>query len=330
MTPTEFESLLQRKELPSICFIYGEESFLVDRAAKKILDLAIDESLKDFNFNLYYGNDSKGVDIVDAARTLPMFTPRRAIHVKRADQLKAEACETLLPYIQNPVDTTCLVFSGTKVDLRKKFFIEFKKNGQLVEYKRIYDNKLTNFIQAEAMLSGKPIDMAAADLLAFLVGNNLQELASQIEKLCIYIGKKQRITIEDVKSMTSNSKAFTAFELAKFIGMHDLHNALKSLDALFLNGEDAPMMIGALSRHFRQLWRVRELIDNRCPQADIGKLLNINSFFLGEMLQQARNYSRSKYRTIFDELQRCDIESKTGKHSYTLMHGLIVTICTNN
>lgn len=328
MTPQEFEISLKKGIIPTVCFIYGEEQFLVERAVHMLLEKAIDPSLKDFNLNVYFGNESKGVDIIDSAQTLPMFAERRAVLVKRAEQLKAEALEIMLPYVKNPASGTCLILTGTKIDQRKKFFIEFKKHGVLVEYKRFYDNKLPGFIQSESVSQGKPIEAAAAELLSVLIGNNLQELSSQIEKLVVYVGTKQRITVDDVRTIASSSKAFTAFELAKFLGLRDLSNSVKSLDALFLNGEDAPMMIGALTRHFRQLWRVRELLDKKMPQADIGRELSINSFFLGDIIAQARNFSRRELKQIFDEFYRCDVASKTGGQPYTLLHGLTMGICT--
>lgn len=328
MTPQEFEISLKKGIIPTVCFIYGEEQFLVERAVHMLLEKAIDPSLKDFNLNVYFGNESKGVDIVDSAQTLPMFAERRAVLVKRAEQLKAEALEIMLPYVKNPASGTSLILTGTKIDQRKKFFIEFKKHGVLVEYKRFYDNKLPGFIQSESVSQGKPIEAAAAELLSVLIGNNLQELSSQIEKLVVYAGTKQRITVDDVRTIASSSKAFTAFELAKFLGLRDLSNSVKSLDALFLNGEEAPMMIGALTRHFRQLWRVRELLDKKMPQADIGRELSINSFFLGDIIAQARNFSRRELKQIFDEFYRCDVASKTGGQPYTLLHGLTMGICT--
>jgi DNA polymerase-3 subunit delta len=328
MTAQEFDTALKKGVLPTICFLYGEEPFLLDRAVDALLKRAIDPGLKDFNFNVFYGNESKGVDILDAAQTLPMFSDRRAVLVKRADQLKADALEVLLPYIQNPASGTCLILTGTKIDQRKKFFLELKKHGELVEYKRLYDNKLGSFIQTESLTQGKPIDSAAAELLGALIGNNLQELSSQIEKLVVYVGEKARITVDDVRIMASSSKAFTAFELAKFLGLRDVNNAIRSLDALFLNGDDAPMMIGALSRHFRQLWRVREMLDKKNAQADIGRELSINTFFLGDVIIQARNFTRRELMRIFEELYRCDISSKSGGLPYNLMHGLTMGICT--
>lgn len=328
MTPQEFESSVVKGNIPLVCYLYGEEPFLVDRAVRLLLERAIDPSLKDFNFNVFFGNESKGVDILDAAQTLPMFAERRAVHVKRAELLKADALEVLLPYIKNPVASTCLLLSGSKIDQRKKFFLELKKHGELLEFKRLYDNKLAGFIQSEANVLGKPIESAAAELLALLIGNNLQELSSQLEKLSVYVGIKPRISVDDVRTMASSSKAFTAFELAKYMGLRDLPNSLRSLDALFLNGEEAPMLIGALTRHFRQLWRVRELLDLKKPQADIGRELNIHSFFLGDMILQAKNFPRSDLKRIFDEFYRCDIESKSGGLPYALLHGLTMGICT--
>ena len=328
MTPQEFETSLKKGIVPTVCFLYGEEQFLVERAVHMLLDRAVDPALKDFNFNVYFGNESKGVDIIDAAQTLPMFSERRAVLVKRAEQLKAEALEVMLPYIQNPSSGTCLLLTGTKIDQRKKFFQEFKKLGVLVEYKRFYDNKLSGFIQSESVAQGKPIETAAAELLSALIGNNLQELSSQIEKLVVYAGTKTRITVDDVRIMASSSKAFTAFELAKFLGLRDVPNSIRSLDTLFLHGEEAPTMIGALTRHFRQLWRVRELLDKKMLQADIGRELSINPFFLGEIVTQARNFSRRELQRIFDEFYRCDVASKTGGQPYTLLHGLAIGICT--
>jgi len=328
MTAQEFENYLKKGSIPSVCYLYGEESFLVERATRLLLDRAIDPSLKDFNYNVFYGNESKGVDIVDTAQTLPMFAERRAILVKRAESLSAAACEVLLPYVQKPAASTCLIFSGAKIDQRKKFFLELKKHGELVEFKRLYDNKISAFIQNESTVHGKPIEPAAADLLSFLIGNNLQELSSQIEKLVVFAGNRPRITLEDVRAVASSSKAFTVFELARYLCVKDLHNTLKSLDTLFRNGEETPMMIGALSRHFRQLWRVRELLDRKAAKPDIAREVGINPYFLDDMIMQAKNFRRVELQGIFSELYRCDLASKTGGgQPYTLMHGLVTGIC---
>lgn len=327
MTGQELETSLKKGVIPPLCYLYGEESFLVERSVRLLLERAIDPSLKDFNLNIFFGNESKGVDILDAAQTLPMFADRRAVVVKRAELLKADALELLLPYIQRPCQSTCLIFTGLKVDQRKKFFAELKRQGALVEYKRLYENKLSGFISSEAVVHGATIEPAAAELLSFLIGNNLQELSSQIEKLVAYAGQRTRITLDDVKAVASSSKAFTVFELAKYLCGRDMQNALRSLDTLFRNGEETPMMLGALARHFRQLWRVREMLDRKAAKPEIGRETGINPYFLDETMAQARNFGRDELRALFDELYRCDVASKSGGAPYALMHALVVGIC---
>lgn len=327
MTSHEFEMLLKKGAIPSLCLLYGEESFLLERSLNMLLECGYDSSLKDFNFNLYYGNESKGVDIIDSAQTLPMFSERRVVLVKRADGLNAAATEMILPYLTKPSQSTCLIFVANKLDQRKKFFIALKKHGTIVEHKKLFEDKISGFIQSEALRHGKPIEHGASDLLSFCIGNNLQELASQLEKLAIYAGDRAKITVSDVTSIASTSKAFSAFELAKFLGMKDLKKALASLMAIFRNGDDITMIIGALSQHFRKLWRIREMLDCNAKQGDIGKEVCIAPFFLTEMITQAKKFQVAELQILFNELHKCDISSKSGGHPYTLMHQLTVRIC---
>jgi DNA polymerase-3 subunit delta len=71
------------------------------------------------------------------------------------------------------------------------------------------------------------------------------------------------------------------------------------------------------------------MLDHKAAKADIAREVGINPYFLDDMIAQAKNFGRGKLRGIFDELYRCDLASKTGGgQPYTLMHGLVVGICT--
>jgi DNA polymerase III subunit delta len=165
-------------------------------------------------------------------------------------------------------------------------------------------------------------------MLGFMVGNNLQELVSQIEKASLYIGSRPTIGVEDVKAIVSQSKAFTAFELARFMGEKNLPKALATLQSMLQNGEEAIMILGALASHFRRIWRIRELLDQKMTPADIGKQLKINAYFLGEQVAQAKKYSISELEALFERLYRGDVGVKTGASSATVLQGLVYDACT--
>jgi len=80
-------------------------------------------------------------------------------------------------------------------------------------------------------------------------------------------------------------------------------------------------MIGALTRHFRQLWRVRELLDKKMLPADIGRSYLLMHFFWGDYFAGPQ-FSRRELKRIFEEFYRSDVVSKTGGQPYTLLHGM--------
>jgi DNA polymerase-3 subunit delta len=330
MTEQEFEKQLKTGSFLPVYFFYGEEPFLVERAGRRVMEQAVDQSMKDFNLNIYYGADCKGTEILDTSQTLPMFSERRVVVVRQADKLPAATQEGLLPYLANPCPETCLLFLAAKPDLRRKFFLELKKHPGTLEFKKLYDNRLGPFIAGEAQAHAKKIDAAGAEMLGFMVGNNLQELVSQIEKAALYSGDRQVIGVEDIKAIVSQSKTFTAFELARFMGEKNLPKALATLQSMLQNGEEAVMILGALASHFRRIWRIRELLDHKMTSADIGKQLKINAYFLGEQVAQAKKYPVPELQTLFERLYRGDVGVKTGASPATVLQGLVYDACSNN
>lgn len=328
MTEQELEKQLLKEEFSPIYFFYGEEPFLAERAGRRVMEKAVDPAMKDFNLNIYYGGDCKGTEILDTAQTLPMFAQRRVVVVRQADKLPADTQEGLLPYLADPCKETCLLFIAAKPDMRRRFFAELKKQPGSIEFKKLYDSKLTPFINAEAALHGKKIDTAGAELLAFMVGNNLQELVSQVEKASLYVGSRPVITLDDLRAIVSQSKVFSAFELARYMGEKNLARALATLQAMLQSKDEAPMILGALSSHFRRIWRIRELLDLKLPAAEIGKQLKINSFFLAEQVAQARRYTVRELHTLFERLYQGDLAVKTGTASATVLQGLVYDACS--
>ena len=327
MRPEDLERSITKGEIAPLYFIYGEEEFLADRAVARLVEKLVAPDFKDFNFTVLYGKECKAEQILDNAMTLPMFAERRVILVKRAEELQAEQLEQLIPYLKSPSPDTCLVFHGSKIDQRRKFFLELKKTDYLVEYKKLKEEQLPRFVQAEAELAGKRIEAAATDLLVYYTGNSLRELVSQIEKLAVYSGKRGVITIDDVRSMASDTKIDTAFELADALGNRNLDRAVRQMQTIVRDADALFPLVGALARHFRQLTMLKELLDDKVPQDEISKRLKINPYFLKGMLQQAKRFRMVEFRKIFTLLHDLDVGLKSGGRGEALLEMLIYEVC---
>jgi DNA polymerase-3 subunit delta len=328
MKPDEFEKSLNKGDISPLYYFHGDEPYLIDRGVKRLLSNLVSPEFRDFNLTVFYGKDCKGDEIVNAAQTMPMFADRRVVLIKRGGDLPAAALETLTGYVTDPSPSTCLIFEGEKIDQRKKFFVEMKKRGNLIECKRLYENQLGPFVREEAAAYGKKVEAAALELLVYLVGNNLQELAAQVEKVATYVGARETVKLADVKEIVSDTKVDSVFELADALGGRDLGKALRCLNTILRDGEAPLMVLAMLTRHFRQLWKVRELADRRLPSAEIGKAAGINPYFLKGVLEQAKNYRRPELRRIFERLFETDLALKTsGGKPQGLMESLVMDIC---
>jgi DNA polymerase III subunit delta len=327
MKPEDFNRSVEKGELSPLYLLCGDEPYLVERAVKKLMDRAVDPGFRDFNLNIFYGNECKGDEVFGAAQTLPMFAERRVVLVKKGGDLSAGALEVLLPYLQDPSPSTCLILQAEKVDGRKKFFAEFKKRGELIEFKRPYENQLGPYVRDEVRAAGKKIDADAAELLAYLVGNNLQELVSQIEKLCVYCGKKELIGVAEVKAIVSDTKVESVFEFTDALGAKDLSRALRMLTTLLGDGEAPLRILGAVARHYRQLWQVRALLDRKIPSGDLAKAAGINPYFLKKVTDQARNYKVSELKLVFERMLELDLAFKSGGREDALFERFVMEAC---
>lgn len=328
MKPEEFEKEVREGEIAPLYYIYGDEPYLVERGVKRLLARAVSPDFREFNLTVFYGGEAKGEEIVETAQTLPMFAERRVVLVKKSGALSAPSLETLAGYLPDPSPSTCLIFQGEKIDLRKKFFIDLKKTGRLVEYKRPYENQLGPFIREEAAAHGKRMEPAAIELLAYFVGTNLQELAAQVEKVATFVGEREAIKVDDIRAVASDTKVDSVFDLANALGEKDLGRSLRSLQTILRDGEPPLMVLAMITRHFRQLWRVKELLEKRVPSQEISKAAGIHPYFVRGVIEQAGGYTISDFVAIFERLYGTDLALKTsgGKPS-DLLERLALEIC---
>jgi DNA polymerase III subunit delta len=325
------EELIKSIEKGDICplyYLYGEESYLIEKTVKQLLSRLVTADLRDFNLNVYYGNECTGDDIVAAAQTLPMFAAWRVVQVKNADKLSVASLEALTGYLQDPSPSTCLILQGEKIDQRKKFFVEMKKRGELVEFKRLYENQLLPFIRSEAAEQGKKFQPAAAELLVCLSGNNLQDLVSQIEKIIIYAGSRDLIELADVKAVVSDTRVDSVFELANALGEKNLDKALRNLHALMDDGEAPLLVLAMLTRHFRQLWKVLELVERKVASQEIAKAAGVHPYFLQGIVRQSKYFRIAELRGIFEKFFTLDFALKSGSAKPALLlERLVIDIC---
>lgn len=328
MNPLELNRHLEKEEIHPVYYLYGDETYLIEEATRNIESKVISPGFKDFNYEVYYGSNDTAQEIINAALTIPIMSQKRLIVVKEADQLSARDLEEFTSYISNPSPSSCLVFIGEGVDFRKKFFINLEKCGIVAELNHPKERELPYWIQRLTARFDKKI---ARDTIAFLieiVGNNLQEMYSEIEKVSIFVGDRSTIEIEDLETVVTELKVENIFDLIDSVGNKDREKALNILQKMLASGEDHLKILGMIIYRFRLLVRAKEMLHKGLPPPEVGKRLGVRNFFLKGFLQQVNRFSFDELKGVFDRFLNTDLALKSSRVAKKLiLERLILDLC---
>jgi DNA polymerase-3 subunit delta len=294
-----------------IYFLTGEEPYYIDKLSEYIEKTLLSEEEKGFNQMILYGKDVSIEDIISNAKRYPMMAKYQVIIVKEAQNL-AKTIDNLLAYVEHPQPSTVLVicFKYAKLDRRKKIFKSIEKNGVLFESKKLYDDKIPEWIRKVLAGSGYTITPKAAILLVEFLGNDLSKINNELEKLKLVIPKTQEITPEAIEKNIGISKDYNNFELKKALGERNVMKAARILNYFAQNPKDNPFVLTVtlLNIFFTQLLQYHGMKDQNSK--NVASVLGINPYFVSEYQIAAKNYPMKKVSSIIGHLRELDLKGK--------------------
>ena len=302
-------------QLDPIYCLHGAERYLVDRCLAAIRQAVLGSAGggASFNHDVFDLKETPMGRVVGTARTMPMMARRRLVIGKGVDDVKAPDLEPLLPYVEDPNPTTCLVLIGEKVDTRFKVFATLRKAGFLHEFPALRDRELSGWLAREARQRQIGLDNDAATALAEMAGPDLGRLSQALEQLALYVGDAKRIRLADVEELVAETRQRGVFELTKAIGEGNVERALRLLANMQRNREPALRIQFMLVRQLRQIWRAKELAAAGVPRPEIASQVGIAPFFLDDVLVPARRMSHATLERSFGRLYRADRVLKSSR-----------------
>ncbi|MCB0394420.1 MAG: DNA polymerase III subunit delta [Bdellovibrionales bacterium] len=319
---------LQGGRLTSIYGLFGEETFLIDEALHAIVDSAIAGGPKDFNLDVFYAGSCQPNEIVDAGVMLPMMCPRRVVVIKETQNFKEKQLEALLPIVESPEETSVIIFTGSKVDQRKKLFKLIEKNGSLVKFPRADERVIPGWITQMVEKEGKRILADANQLLLQLVGPSLIDLRNEILKVIQFMGDKEIITTREVESVVSRTRMESVFELATAVGAGNRADAIVRLVQLLDQGENEIGVLAMISRHIRILMLSKEAISEGMSSNQVATQVGVSPYFVNQYIKQAQQWSRAQLERVHRILLDTDRALKSAPvASHILLENLVVKSC---
>ncbi|HEY3197695.1 MAG TPA: DNA polymerase III subunit delta [Nitrospirales bacterium] len=314
-----------------IYLLLGEETFLREAALVAIRRSVLGDEKEDngFNCDLLYGDETDALEVLNRCDTLPAFAARRLVIIRNAGALRPRETERLMPYLKAPVETTCLVLASEKVDGRLKFFQTLKAVAMTVDCFPLDARFMPEWIHEQAKSLGLGLDDAAYEALHYASGGNLAVVRRELEKLVDYLHPNTRVSAADVEAVRGADCGGTVWDFLEALARKDRAASLRTLGQILDAGEPPLRLIGLLAFQWRQVWKTREKLDRRVPEAGLARSLGVPPFRVRGLVEQARGLSNEELSVCFEAFREADFRLKGGERGTErrIMERLVLNLC---
>lgn len=306
-----------------VYYFYGDEQFFIDRLQQEISALVPDEQ-KDFNYDLLYGSETTPEQVLGIVRSYPMMADRRVVILREFLALKNSGGGNINDfehYVKNPNPSTVLCIVDKKLpdgrtSLGKALKGKKNPNTEAFEFKTLPDYQLSDWaIEWADAQHSKHLSPRASQLLAQLVGNNLQLLSTEIDKVCTFVDTRDDVTIDHVKKIIGSYREYSVIELKEAIFQRNLDKALGIAEQMLLksNAEAGEIIrsVGFFYRVFADVWQIRRLMEKQLSKAQVQSELGIgNSYLFNFKWKDASAFQLREMPRIFEALLDADRAAK--------------------
>ena len=309
---SELES---RKLRPAYVFV-GDEAFFRKRFRDAILEHLVPTDPRDFSLFEFDLAENDLAEVLDRARTPSLMAPFQVFFVRGVKNLfgrgsNEDKLAAIEGYCKNPNPDALIVFVADHISIHadvRRMEMQDKERYQriretmgqycgIVELARVEEGEAVRWISEYCASRPAPVKIEpdGARELVDALGGDMMMISNELEKLMLYVGARNRITLGDVETMVLAARQRSLYELTDAISSKDRVRALEVLDAMLSSGDGDEAAIGQiymLAKTFRQMLVIleRNVRDQRMLWAALWQGFRVPPFAADDIIKQARRY----------------------------------------
>lgn len=331
---------IKKRDIASVYLLMGEEPYYIDLIVDALERNVVKEENQAFDQLVFYGADADLDVVIASARQYPVMGDRQLVILKEAQTCAGSKTQLdkLAPYISQPNSQGVLViaFKGDNLSATSALMkAATKATDKVVVFKspKIRDYQLEGPIKDYCRLKKIGIEEQAIHILIEYIGNSLQKLFGEIDKLIVSAGPEaQRITAAMVEDNIGFSKEFNNFELTKALSTKDYPKTMRILEYFRKNPKNNPtvMTTSILQKFFSQLVIAHYSVDK--SERGLMEALQLKTpYALKEIKDGLRMYTPRQSLAAISALREFDCKSKgigSLQNEYDLQRELMFKIFT--
>lgn len=295
---------------------------------KEINDLEKKLDISDTDIIYYNIDDIDG--IINEASTIGMFSLNKFIIINMDSYFKDKKNIPNINLLENYFDSynsnSYLVFvcNSDSIDSRKKIVNLIKKYG-IVKKLEVNDNYLNDYVNNYLKDNGYKINNG--DVVYFInrVGNNINNVTNELDKLMLYKINDKIINRNDIDLLTVENIDDSIYDLVNCILKNDNEKAIKLYNNFIDNGMDVNQIVAIIAAQIRLLYQVKRLYNSGKSNDEIAKILEFKSVYrVKYLLNDSYYYSESDLVKYLSKLADIDNAIKTSNGDGNMLMQLFI------
>src|SRR3954452_3027335 len=296
-------------ELKPAYLLTGSDRPKIDRALLRLRDRFGEDAIERLS-----ARDATGDDAVAACNAMGLFaTGGRLVLVDEVERWKAADAKTIAEYVAAPSPETVLALVGEGLRKDAPLAKALAKKGEVLVYE-VAKRELPKWVADQFARHGVKVTAEAVRALIELVGDNLQELSSEIEKLSVWAGHDQ-IGHDEVELLVVGQADVPPFVLTDAWGRRDVGAVLSACESILersTRSGEAYMLVGRLAAHVRRVQACQTLDLSGVRPREAAGDLKMHPFAAEKDFTQSRNFSVEELREAIVRLADLDLALKGG------------------
>ena len=287
------DSIKNRSYSP-VYVLDGEEPYYFDKLIELFEEEILSPSEKDFNLSVLYGREVNWKEVINACRRFPMFAEHQVVILKDAGSLSDFG--ELAAYFEQPSPTTILVveYRNKKIDGKTKVSKIVKEHTVYFTAEKLKEEAMPAWIQRFGREIGFEIGDREAEMLTLYLGNNLQKITNEIEKIRINAPDEKSLSPALIQKHIGISREYNIFDFPEAFSSGNKDKLYRMLSFFITNAKAAPMVLVTASfyTHFIQIYKANHAA--KLPEKEWGAAIGTSPYFAKNVMSKTRKWPLHK------------------------------------
>ena len=296
-------------DLKAAYLLTGSDRPKIERALHRLREHFGEDSVERLS-----AREVSGEDAVAACNALGLFAAGRLVLVDEVERWKAADAKAIAEYLVAPAPETVLALVGVEIKKDSPLSKACAKAGDVLVYE-VSKRDLPKWVGEQFARHGVKAGADACRALVELAGDNLQELATEVDKLAVYAGRDE-IGVDEVELLVAARADVPPFVLTDAWGRREVGAVLSACESILERSaprsREVHALVGRLAAHVRRVRSCQDLDAEGIRPRDAAAKLKMHPFAAEKAFGQARNFSPEELKEAIVRLAELDLAVKGG------------------